>query len=313
MTINELERAQERAQLRAARLEAEPLEEIGPRGGFFTGPVLALGELIKHRSLLDLLIRRELKAKYKDSALGFLWSLSRPLTQLLIYALVLGEFLGASRSISFFAIFIFSGLTVYGLFSELVLTGTAAIVANAGLVKKVYLPREIFAAATVGGSLFNFVIQLALLAIAAIVMGTFHAGGNLIYAVLGFMVALVWGFAMGLALGAANVYLRDMQYTVEIIVTLLMWFSPIVYSWTFLPGAIAQFGWPAWIFDVYMSSPITLAVIAFQYAFWGAAPGAIYPDHLGLHLVIAFLVGCVALWLAQRIFAKLEGNFAQEL
>ncbi|MCT2043372.1 ABC transporter permease [Pseudoclavibacter alba] len=313
MTINELELAQQRAQIRAARLEQQPLEEIGPRGGFITGPFLAARELFRHRSLLDLLVRRELKAKYKDSALGFLWSLSRPLTQLLIYALVLGEFLGASRSISHFAIFIFSGLTVYGLFSELVMTGTAAIVANTGLVKKVYLPREIFAAATVGGALFNFVIQLALLAIAAVVMGTFHAGGNLLYAVLGFLVALVWGFAMGLALGAANVYLRDMQYTVEIIVTLLMWFSPIVYSWTFVPGAFAQFGWPDWLFDVYMASPITLAVIAFQYAFWGAAPGAMYPDHLGLHLAIAFLVGCVALWLAQRIFAKLEGNFAQEL
>lgn len=309
------DRAQSRreADARAQRLAAEPLKETGPRGGFFTGPLIAIAELFRHRELLDLLVRRELKSKYKDSALGFLWSLARPLTQLLIYALVLGVFLGASRSIQNFAVFIFSGLTLYGLFSEVLLTMTASIVANAGLVKKVYLPREIFGAAAIGGSLFNFAIQLVLLTIAAIVQGTFHFGGNLLYAVAGTAVALVWGAALGLALGALNVYLRDMQYTVEIIVMLLMWFSPIVYSWTFVSGAFAEFGWPSWFVDVYMASPVTLAVLSYQYAFWGAAPGAIMPPHLGTNLLIAFLVGIVALWLAQRLFAKLEGNFAQEL
>lgn len=310
---NDLERAQRDARARAGRLALEPLKETGPRGGFLAGPLIAVGELLRHRELLDLLVRRELKSKYKDSALGFVWSLARPLTQLLIYALVLGEFLGASRSIAHFAIFIFSGLTVYGLFSEIVLVSTASIVANSGLVKKVYLPREIFVAAGLGGSLFNFAIQLALLAVAAMIDGTFRWGGNLLYALAGTAVAVVWGCALGLALAALNVYLRDMQYTVEIVVMLLMWFSPIVYSWTFVGGAFAMFGWPAWLVDVYMASPVTLAVLAFQYAFWGAAPGAIMPPHLGTSLLIAFVVGAAALWLAQRLFARLEGNFAQEL
>lgn len=313
MSTNDLERAQQLAQERAVRLAAEPLVETGPRGGFFTGPINAVRQLGKHSELLDLLVRRELKSRYKDSGLGFLWSLARPLTQLLIYALVLGEFLGAARNIPYFAIFIFSGLTLYGLFAEMIMVMTASIVGNAGLVKKVYLPREIYPMATIGGALFNFGIQLALLVIAAIVVGTFNFGGNLLYAIAGFAVAFVWAAAIGLTLAALNVYLRDIQYIAEIIVMLLMWFSPIVYSWSFVPGAFQLMGWPDFMFDLYISMPLTQGVMAFQYAFWGDPADAGYPPHLGTNLMISFLVGCVMLWLSQRVFAKLEGNFAQEM
>lgn len=313
MTMNDLELAHAASAARARRIAATPLAEVGPKGGFFTGPLNAMGSMFRHRQLLDLLVRRELKSRYKDSALGFLWSLARPLTQLLIYALVLGEFLGAARSIPFFAVFIFSGLTIYGLFSEVVMVMTASIVGNSGLVKKVYLPREIFPLAAVGGSLFNFAIQLLLLIIAATFVGTLRFGANLLYGLLAIAVTLVWAVAVGLALSALNVYLRDMQYIVEIIVLLLMWFSPIVYSWTFVGTAFAQFGWPSSLVTAYLWSPLSLSVLGFQYAFWGATPGATFPPHLASHMLIVLAIGLVVLWLAQRLFAKLEGNFAQEL
>ncbi|MGO2110661.1 MAG: ABC transporter permease [Pseudoclavibacter sp.] len=298
---------------RAQRLESLPLQQVGPKGGFWTGPVRAVFEVFRHRELLDLLIRRELKARYKDSIFGFLWTLARPLTQLLIYYLVLGQFLGAARGIENFAIFIFAGLTAYGLFSEVLMTMTSTMVVNGGLIKKVYLPREIFPMASVGSSLFNFGIQLVILIIAALAFGQLVPGFHLLYFLASLAIILVYGMAAGLALAAVNVYVRDMQYVVEIVVMLLMWFSPIVYSWTFVGTGLDSLGLPGWIAEVYLHTPLTLAVLGFQVAFWWPSSGGNFPADLGTSMLIAFVIGIVLLWLAQRLFARLEGNFAQEL
>ena len=105
----------ETAYERAARLTLLPLVDTQPSGRGFRGFGSSLTELGAHRELLGLLVRRELKARYKDSSLGFLWSLIRPLTMLLIYFVAIGQFLGAARGIPDFAIFVFSGLTLWGL------------------------------------------------------------------------------------------------------------------------------------------------------------------------------------------------------
>ena len=128
---------------RDIRLAALPLVPAGPVNGVVSGTADSIRGVWRYRELLDLLVRRELKSRYKDSALGFLWSLIRPLTQLLVYYIAIGKFLGAERSIPDFAIYIFTGLTAWALFSEIVSAGTGSIVANGGLVKRSpVLPRE---------------------------------------------------------------------------------------------------------------------------------------------------------------------------
>lgn len=306
---------------RNRRLSAEPLRETGRRGNFLTGFPIAIGEIWQRRELLDLLIKREIKARYKDSALGFVWGLVRPLTQLLIYYLVLGHFLGAARNIPDFAVFIFAGLTLYGLAAEIIGAMTASIVGNAGLVKKVYLPREIFPLAAAGSTGFNFLMQLVVLLAAAMVSGSLVLGWHFLYAIAAVVVVVVWSMALGLAMSALNVYLRDMQYLIEVIVMLLMWASPIVYFWQFVGDAFGQFGLPAWLAEAYLANPLTLGVLGFQAAFW--APGAVgtdqfpdavpFPEHLMLRMVLAAVLGLIALFLAQRLFSRLQGNFAQEL
>ena len=84
---------------RSERLAASPLLPAGPRPGFVMGTVQSLHDMWSYRELLSLLVHRELKARYKDSTLGFLWSLMRPLAQLIIYYIALGKFLGAQRAI----------------------------------------------------------------------------------------------------------------------------------------------------------------------------------------------------------------------
>ena len=102
---------------RAARLASEPLRPAGPRPGFIQGTAQSLRDILGQRELLSLLVRRELKARYKDSVLGFFWSLAKPLAMLLVYYVAIGKFLNAEYSlrnplgIPAFAIFIFTGLT----------------------------------------------------------------------------------------------------------------------------------------------------------------------------------------------------------
>jgi ABC-2 type transport system permease protein len=291
------------------RFERLRQERMAPAGRPATAVLGSIREVFAHRQLLDLLIRRDLKSRYKDSALGFAWTLIRPLVQLAIYYFVLGQILGASRNIPEFAIYVFSGLTLYGLFSEIVASGTASIVSNGGLIKKVYLPREIYPLASVGAALFNFGVQLVVLLAAAVLQSGFAwIRPDLLFFFPATLVILIWATALALLLAAANVYLRDMQYLVEVLVLLLMWGSPIVYSWQMVSNAANT-----WLLNLYTANPITLAGLGIHRAFWTAGDDSQYPSDLLLRLAIAGVVGLVALVACQRVFAKLQGNFAQEI
>ena len=295
---------------RVARIEAQPLRELGDKSGLWAGTKSAIDDIWRRRELLRL-INRELKARYKDSNLGFIWSLFKPLSQLLIYFIVIGQFLGASRGIPYFAIFVFTGLTAWGFFLEAVTGGTGSIVANSGLVKKVYLPREIFPLSTLGTSAVNSAIQLVILLAAIVVTGQIPSLASLAYLPLALVVLVVYATLFGLLLSALNVYMRDIQHLIEVITFLAFWASPIVYSYSYVQRALAT-NYPV-LHEVYLSNPVTLAILGFQRSLWAAGVDQPYPAHLMIRLAGAALIGIVLVFGAHRIFARLEGNFAQEL
>lgn len=297
------------AAAREARLAQLPFEAAGPKSGFVTGTVQSIRDLLAHQELLGMLVRRELKARFKDSALGFLWSLLRPLALLFVYYVAIGKFLGAERAIPDFAIYMFTGLTVWQLFNETVTGCTSSIVGNAGLIKKIYLPREVFPLGVVGSSLFNFATQFVILIAAIVVLSDVPTGSRLLFVPLSLAVVLVYATALGLVLAAVNVYLRDVQYLVEITLMVLFWASPVVYSWDLVQSVLQ--GGP--LESVYLGNPVTAAVLGMQRALWVAGTDEPFPTGLGTRLSIMLAIGVVLLWLSQRLFARLEGNFAQEL
>ena len=302
-------------QARAREIAAEPMRPAGPRHGFFGGTLESIQDIWARRELLDQLVRREIKARYKDSALGFFWSLAKPLAMLFVYYVAIGRFLGAAQTpthpggIPDFAIFIFAGLTAWQLFSDIVIIGTASIVGNAALIKKVYVPRELFPLSVVGSSLFNFAIQLGVLLAATAALGQFPTGERWLYFVLALAAMIPLATALALLLSATNVYLRDVQYLVEIMLMIFMWASPIVYSWKLVQGQIGG----TWLEQVYLANPMTLVVLGFQKAFWVGGDGQPFPGDLTARLLLAFVLSIVLLWFSQRVFARLQSNFAQEL
>ena len=297
--------------LREERIETLPFVTVDNRGGFFRGTTRSWREIWGRRELLGLLVRREIRARYKDSSLGIVWSLLRPIAQLLIYYFIIGQVLGVAKGVPQFAIFVFTGLTAWTLFTEILQNATSSIVNNAGLVKKVYLPREIFPLAAVGGGLFSLGIQFAVLLVGSLLLGQFPISPNLIYLVPSLLLLLIYSSAFGVLLAAANVYLRDFQHLVEVVLLVLFWASPIVYSY----GYVHQYLGDGVLNELYLANPITLGVLGLQKAMWLAGatvPGA-FPPFLDLRMLIAFVVGVALLFVAQRIFAQLQGNFAQEL
>ena len=286
------------------------MEMTSARIPFFSSGLPTVREIWRRRELVGLLVRRELRARYKGSSLGIVWSLIKPLVQLLVYYLAIGQILGAARSIPSFAIFVFIGLTTWTLATEIITSGTRSIVDNAGLVKKVTLPREIFPLAAVGGALVNLGIQFIVLLVAMIAIGQFPLTWGALWIFPSLLLVVTFSSAIGMLLAAVNVYLRDIQHLVEVVLIVAFWTSPIVYAYSFV--STLQLGW---VLQVYLLNPITLGVLGMQRALWVAgagAPGA-FPPHLGLRILIAFVVSAVLLWISHRVFQKLQGNFAQEL
>lgn len=300
---------------RKARLAELPLVEFGKRGGFISDSWSAWADVWAYRELLLRLVNREVKARYKDSSLGILWSLFRPLVQLLIYYFAIGQILGAARGTPNFAIFVFIGLTTWMLFSDIVNGATMSILANAGLVKKVYLPREIFPLSAVGSSLVNFAVQLIVLVGGILILSSYPGGPIILLAPLAIVTLIVFSTAIGMLLSALNVYVRDVQHFVEVALAVLFWLSPIVYPFRYVHTALGG----NWLEQLYLLNPITIIVISMQKALWSAGTtpeglaSQVWPDHLVLRLLITLVASLVFLWFSQRIFARLQANFAQEI
>ena len=312
------------ARQRAERLAAQPLVKLasGP-GNFFGGTIAGVREMWERRELQGILIRREMKNRYKDSTLGFLWTLIKPIAMLLIYVFVVGELLSANRGVPSFAIYVFTGLTIWGLYSDMLTSSTMSILQNAALIKKVYLPRQVFPFASVGSAVLNFLVQMCVLIAAILVLRQVPITWNVLYIFPAILVVIIFGAALALTLSSLNVFFRDVQYLVEVAVTMLFWASPIVYSYRAL--AESQYG-GTWVEQLYLLNPITIAVIAFQKALWlggpdvqatfakeGIDPAHTYPPDLDLRIVVMLVVGLVFLWFADRLFHRLQGNFAQEI
>lgn len=299
---------------RSERIASLPLEKVGQKAGVFLGFATSISAIWQHRELAFLLARREVKARYSDSSLGLAWSLVRPVAQLLVYYFVIGEVLGAARQIPSFGLFMFIGLTGWTYFTEIVSRATSSIVENQGIVKKVYLPREIFPLASLGSALFTLAVQAIVFVGAVAVFGGMPSVRSLPYAALGLLVLTVFGLAVGTLLSAVNVYLRDVEHMVEVFLIVFFWVSPIVYSFAMVHDRLGD-GVGA---SLYVANPVTAAILGLQRGLWVAgAPGTgvveAFPPHLADILFAVLGLSLVLLWAAQRVFARLQGNFAQVL
>jgi ABC-2 type transport system permease protein len=277
-----------------------------------------LREIWLSRELLIYLIRAEIKVKYKNSVLGIVWSMVAPAMTLAIYFFVFSIVLG--NKMPHFVLFLFAGLLLWNLFSLGVQTGTGVVVNNAGIVKKVSFPREILALAAVGSACVFFFFQAIVMVIFMVVL---RAPPDMAYfpiLVLALITGVILASGLAILLSAINVYLRDTQHLIEVVLTAWFWACPIVYPFWTIEKKLGPQGL-TWI---YFLNPVTPLVLAFQRCLYAhsvvsvqGVATQVLPTHGYLWytlLVLGVLLLSVCLFfVALAVFGRLEGHFAEEL
>jgi ABC-2 type transport system permease protein len=275
-----------------------------------------LVRIIRYRELLVGMVRKELKIKYKNSVLGFAWSLLNPILYLVVFWIAFEKILGTG--IPSFPIWLLTGLLVWNLFSTGLGAATGSVVANSGLVKKVSFPREILPLAAVGSMLVHFFLQsLVLFAVLAVVQWSV-AWAYIPLVPIALLTLLLVTSSIGILLSATNVYLRDTQHFVELALLAWFWITPIVY-----PFQLVGTRDTVWS-KIWMANPVTPIVLVFQraiyakldntsvtptqpllphWSWWG------YAGYLGYSIVFGIIMLVLAVW----VFGRSEANFAEEL
>ena len=128
-------------------------------------------DAVKNRYLLRLLVDKEIQVRYRGSVLGILWSYIKPGVQFLVFYIAMGMFLGLERGMHNYAVYLFSGMIAINFFSEGFGNGARAMVVNSALIRKIYLPRELFSLSTVFVALVHFVPQIVVMLLACILVG----------------------------------------------------------------------------------------------------------------------------------------------
>lgn len=291
--------------------EREPVDLTG-----FQTPGRGKGllDVFRRRYLLRLLVRKGVSTRYRNSALGWGWSYVKPLTQYAIYYFIMGTILGRGRDgIENFAVYLLSGIVIVNLFNEAFGNATKSIVDNKALVKKIYLPRELFPVAAVIVAFIHFLPQVAVLVVISALLGwvpTLLELGAILLAVL---IVIMLATGLGMIFGAVNVSFRDAENFVEIIRMVATWFSPVLYSYVMIVEQLDKVS--DWLGTVYMLNPLTSAVELFHYGFWygTTVKSRPTPPDLLLFSLLGLALCFVLVIIGQIVFRRFERRFAQDL
>ena len=265
-----------------------------------------LTDLSSSRELLLNLTQREIKGKYKRTALGQLWSLLNPIAVIATYSVVFAFLLraqplpGNPSGLHVFAIWLACALLPWMYFNAVLTTGMGSLVANANLIQKVWFPRETLVVANTLSWLFTHSVEMVVLVVAILIFG----GNPLIYlpGVFFFMIMLtLLGLGFAFLLSVANVYFRDTQHFVAIFMQLWFYATPIVYTVTQVsrdhPGFV----------KIYRLNPLERYTEAFRNLLydnrWPSLVNTIYIT----------VVSLVVLVIGYLVFKKYESRLAEEL
>lgn len=287
-------------------------------------PIRRVQDVWRYRELLVNLVRKELKVKYKDSVLGFVWTLLNPALQLIVYSFAFGVLF--KQSIPLFAIFFICGLLPWTFFTSGLSSGAASVVGNAQLVNKVWFPREILPLASVGAALVHWFLQSIVLVVALIVVQRSPDWAYVPLLIPAILVLVTFTAALGIMLSAINVYLRDTQHLLELVLLAWFWVTPIVWGYPLIGEKLVAHGVS---FNLAFLNPITPVILVFQRALYhehvwsvtrmvhgspvqGSVPSGSVWWYLR-NLAIVGVGALVLLWIALAVFGRLEDNFSEEI
>ena len=261
--------------------------------------IAQIATLIRYRALIESLVSRELKARYRGSVLGFLWSFVNPLLLLLTYTLVFTVILpNRQPEIQPFFLFLFCGILPWTWFQTSLAESSGVIIASGNLIKKVLFPAEVLPAVTVLANLTHFLLGLPILL--AFLAWKGKLTWTALFLPLPIVVQLVLSLGLALLLSALTVHFRDIQNILSHVLHLWFFATPVIYSYAAIPE-----GSP--LRRVLRLNPMTHVVVTYQQILFG--PGV---DHWR-GLFLSLLVGLATLWMGAFLFDRLRDTFPEEV
>ncbi len=250
---------------------------------------------LKFKPLLIELVSRDIKNKYRRSVLGVLWTLLNPLLMMVVLAIVFSNLF--KFDIENYPVYILSGQVIYNFFSEATNMSMSAIIDNASLLKKVYIPKYLFVFSRVLSSIINVLASHCALIIVMIATGV-----ELHWTVLLFFIPMIFlvlfSLGCGLILATFAVKFRDIMHLYGVFVTALMYLTPVIYALSLLPD---------WLYKVVRANPLTNYLMMYRDVMLNGA--LLDPKEF----IIGVIEGVVMLLIGLYVFAKKQDSFILDL
>lgn len=250
--------------------------------------------ILNYKELIYFLVHKELRVKYRNSFFGFFWTLLEPLGMMVIYTIVFSIIIGGRFEVDNYPLFVLSGLIPWMFVANSLNKGAKSLTKNSSLIKKVYFPRQIFPVSTVLANLVNFIPALGLVILLAIIT----QGVNMPYShllVLPGIIALQAFIVLSITiiLAVLNVYYKDVELILTVVLRGWMYLSPIIYPLHIIPDQYI---------DWYLLNPMAVVISLYRWVFF--ADTAI-PSVYIMYTMIFAAMGClIAWWLFNRMSRK---------
>ncbi|MBP0948310.1 ABC transporter permease [Pseudomonas alliivorans] len=257
------------------------------------GPLRLVQSLWTNRSLISQMTRREVIGRYRGSVMGLAWSFFNPVLMLAVYTFVFSEifsarWVGVDTGKGGFAILLFVGMIVHGLFAECANRAPSLVMSNSNYVKKVVFPLEILPVITLGSALFHSCISLVVLVIAQLLISHTLYWTALLFPLI--LVPLILG-TLGISwlLASLGVYLRDVGHVITVLTTVLLFLSPVLYPVAALPEVYRP-----WL----QLNPLTYIIEESRSVLlFGNLP---HWDSLGVAILIGAVMAAIGFWFFQK-------------
>lgn len=253
-------------------------------------------KLYEYRELLKSNIKKEIRGKYKGSFLGVLWSFVNPLLSALVYAIVFPYVLKTGQDN--YVVFIVLGIIPWNFFITTIAQGTTTILQNAGIIKKVYFPREILPISVATSALVNFLISCIIMFL-FVIFGGIGLSPYLLFLPLVILTQYIFSLGLIFITSAINVYIRDAEYIITFLLNMLFYATPILYPSSLFEGSAIE--------KLINLNPMNHIITCYRDILFYKSP-----PHFK-RLLAVFLISLVLLGIGIKVFKKLEKGFAEEV
>lgn len=247
-----------------------------------------------YRELLLELTKREIKQRYKQSVLGYVWVILMPLAQMLVMAFVFSKILRIPSLEVPYPLFLYAGILPWTLFTNSLTASAQALVGNSGLLTKIYFPRVIFVQSTLLSKMVDFFLSVTVFVLFMAFYRlplTFH----ILWVIPIFLIQALFMYGLSLLIATLNLFYRDIQYLLNLILIVWMYITPVIYPADIFPK---EYQW------IFLINPMSVIIESYREVILFAENPDIF------RLGIAGLLSFILLLIARFIFQRLEGVFA---